>query len=399
MNLTPASELFDRIARLQAALGACDWAAVVLVQSADLFYFTGTVQTGALYVPVAGEPVYLVRKDLQRARRESALERIEPMPALRDLSSTLRAHGYPTPTRIGFEYDVLPVAVFERYRRVFPASECVDASALIRRVRMIKSAYEIERIRRAAAQADAVYRRAREVIRVGMSDIELAAELEHFARLQGHPGIIRMRSFNGEMLFAHVFSGPDAAAPAYLDTPLGGVGAHPSFGQGASWQRIEAHRPIIVDTGSFVDGYLADQTRTLSVGELPDALRDAYGHMLKVQQLMESSVKPGVVWADVYNACFALAAGLGYTEHFMGAKGAQAGFIGHGLGIEIDELPIVAPSFTDDVFQTAMTFAFEPKLVFPGQGAVGIENTYVVHPNGIEKLTYSDEAIGILVTQ
>jgi Xaa-Pro dipeptidase len=202
-----------------------------------------------------------------------------------------------------------------------------------------------------------------------------------------------MRSVNGEMLFAHVFSGPDAACPAYLDTPLGGVGPHPSFGQGASWHRVEANQPVVVDTGSFVEGYLADQTRILFVGELPEHLVRAYHDMLRVQSLMERIVKPGVVWTDVYNECLALALELGHGDHFMGAKGAQANFIGHGLGIEIDELPVIAPRFTEHVFEPFMAFAFEPKAVFAGEGVVGIENTYVLHPNALEKLTFSDESL------
>jgi Xaa-Pro dipeptidase len=393
MFCTPETELLARTKKVQQAMLELQLDALLLAQSADLFYFTGTIQSGALFIPADGEPCYFVRKDVGRARKESALARIVPMSSPRDLPGHLSSLGYAMPRRLGFEHDVLPVAVFERYRKVFSSAECVDASSLIRRVRMIKSPYEVELIRKAAAQADAVFRHAREVLREGMTDIELAAELEHFARLQGHPGLIRMRSFNGEMLFAHVFSGPDAACPAYLDTPLGGVGPHASFGQGASWRRIQANEPVVIDTGSFVEGYLADQTRMLSIGELPEHLARAYDDMLRVQSLMEGLVKPGIAWAKVYNVCCALASDLGYVDHFMGAKGAQANFIGHGLGIEIDELPVIAPAFTKDVFEPLMTFAFEPKAVFPGEGAVGIENTYVLHPHGIEKLTISTEAL------
>jgi Xaa-Pro dipeptidase len=398
MRLTPETELRDRIGRLQAAMGMHGFDAVLLAQSADLFYFTGTIQNGVLYVPAAGDPIYCVRKDARRARAESALAHVVPMGALRELPKLLLTMGHSAPARLGFEFDVLPVAVFDRYRKVFPNSESLDASSLVRRVRMIKSTYEIDLMRKAAQQADAVYRHAREILRAGMTDIELAAELEHYVRLRGHPGIIRMRSFNGEMLFAHVFSGADAACPAYLDTPLGGVGPHPSFGQGASWQRIQAHQPVVIDTGSFVDGYLADQTRILSIGELPDHLLTAYGDMLRVQSLMQQTVAPGVTWAEVYQRCYSLAVELGYADNFMGVKGAQANFIGHGLGVEIDELPIIASGFIQDVFQAEMAFAFEPKAVFAGEGAVGIENTYVLHSNGLEQLTFSDEALGILPT-
>lgn len=397
MRLTPETELLHRTERLQAAMGAHGLDAVLLAQSADLFYFTGTIQSGALYVPAAGDPIYFVRKDASRARAESTLAQVVPIVSLRELPKVLLAMGHTAPRRLGFEYDVLPVAVFDRYRKAFPAAESLDASSLVRRVRMIKSTYEIDLMRKAAQQADSVYRHARKVLRVGMTDIEFAAELEHYVRLQGHPGIVRMRSFNGEMLFAHVFSGADAACPAYLDTPLGGVGPHPSFGQGASWQRIEAHQPVVIDTGSFVDGYLADQTRILAIGELPEHLQTAYNDMLRVQSLMRQIVAPGVTWAEVYQCCYSLAVELGYADQFMGIKGAQAGFIGHGLGVEIDELPIIAPGFDQDVFEPEMAFAFEPKVVFAGEGVVGIENTYVLHSHGLEQLTFSDEVLGVLM--
>jgi Xaa-Pro dipeptidase len=396
MNQTPERELVDRLTRLQFAMQGQHLDAVLLVQSADLFYFTGTIQSGTLYVPAAGQAVYFVKKDWARARRESSLERIVPLGSLRDMPAALRSLGVPDARRLGFEFDVLPVAIFERYRKLFTTAECLDASLILRRVRMIKSPYEVDQMRVAATQADRVYRRAREILREGMTEIELAAQLEQVARLEGHPGVIRMRSFNGEMLFGHVFSGPDSAIPAYLDTPLGGVGPHPMFGQGAGWRRIEAHQPVILDTGSFASGYLVDQTRVLCMGELPERLTRAYQDMLRVQSLMQEIVAPGVLWADVYERCRALAVELGYADHFMGYAGSQATFIGHGLGIEIDEFPIIAKAFTEDAFETGMTFAFEPKAVFPGEGAVGIENTYVVHPTGLEQLTYSDEALGVV---
>lgn len=396
MQRIPEDEIASRMSRLQAAMRRDGLDAIVVVQSADLFYLTGTIQSGTLYVPVEGAPIYFVRKDAERARRESSLEHILSLESLREIPVELGKRGYPVAARIGFEFDVLPVATFERYRKLFDRAACLDASAVLRQLRMIKSPYEIEQMRAAGRQADRIYQAAKNILRPGMSDIELAAELERVARLEGHPGIIRMRSFNGEMMYAHVFSGPDSAVPAYLDTPLGGVGAHPSFGQGAGWRRISAHEPVIVDTGSFHNGYLADQTRVLSLGALPDQLQRAYEAMLQVQALMKAMVAPGVLWADVYLRCLELAQELGYGKHFMGFGNSQAGFIGHGLGIEIDEMPIIAPAFKRHGFEAGMAFAFEPKAVFPGLGAVGIENTYVVRDRAIEALTLSDESIAVV---
>jgi len=396
MDCVPEGEITERLRKLQLLMQSSDIGGAFIVQSTDLFYFAGTLQNGTLYVPAKGEPIYFVRKHLARAQRESPLSCIEPFGAMRELPEALRRHGYFQPKSLGFEWDVLPVSLFQRFEKTFPESNSVDLSPIIRKIRSVKSAFEVERMRAAARQADSVYRLAREIIRVNMTDLELATELERCARLQGHPGIIRMRSFNGEMVFAHVFSGPDSAVPAHLDTPLGGVGTHPSFGQGAGYRRIQVNEPIIVDTGSSVDGYLADQTRVFCIGGLPDALASAFNDMRAVQLRMKEMVAPGVAWSDVYQSCLALALEQGHCDRFMGIRGAQSRFIGHGLGLEIDELPLIAPGFDDARFEVGMTFAFEPKAVFEGQGAVGIENTFVVREQGVEALTYSDEDLVIL---
>jgi len=396
MDRVPKSEIGERLSKLQSSMQGAAIEGAFIVQNADLYYFTGTLQSGTLYIPSEGEPMYFVRKDLARARRESPLSRIEAFTTMRELPGALARHGYRNPKSLGFEWDVMPVSLYERYRKAFPDARHLDLSLYLRRLRSVKSPLEVTHMREAAAQADRVYRLAREIIRPNMTDLELAAELERCARLQGHPGIIRVRGFNGEMAFAHVFSGPDSAVPAYLDTPLGGVGTHPSFGQGASYHRILAHEPIVVDTGSYSRGYLADQTRVLCIEGLPGVLSRAFEDMLAIQDRMKELVKPGVSWSHVYDACFQLAQAQGHTERFMGVKGAQARFIGHGLGLEIDELPLIAPGFDEEVFEVGMTFAFEPKAVFEGLGAVGIENTFVVTDGGIAPITFSDEALAIL---
>jgi Xaa-Pro dipeptidase len=315
---------------------------------------------------------------------------------MKDIPAVLADFGYPLPVRIGMELDVIPVNFFERYRKVFPVAEFSDATPLIRRVRMIKTHYEIHAMQDAAHQVDKVNNHVREVLREGMSDIDLAAELEYVARREGHQGLVRMRSFNGEMVYAHVFSGADTAAPAYLDTPLGGMGPNPCFGQGAGWKRIERNEPVIVDFSGSYDGYLVDQTRVFALGGISDRLCAGYDDMLRVQELMKKLAAPGVPWGALYDECRSLAVEMGYADSFMGAKGAQVSFIGHGLGLEIDEYPFIARGFNDMLLEVGMVFAFEPKVVFPGEGAVGIENTFYLSESGLKTLTYSEEDLVVL---
>lgn len=396
MRITPKTELDARCIALQKLMAAAGLDAVIILQNADLFYFTGTIQSGNLYVPVEGKPLYMVRRDFQRAVTESSLAEIIPFASMREMPGILSGYGCREPKRIGMELDVLPVSFFERYKKVFPNGEFIDATPLIRKVRMIKSPYEIEIMRCAARQVDLVYQRAGSMIREGMTELELAAELEYVARREGHLGHIRMRAFNGEMIFGHTFSGAESAVPAYMDTPLGGVGPSPSFGQGASNKPIGRNEPIIVDFAGSVDGYLVDQTRVFAMGGVSDRLRTGYDDMLAVQERMKELAGQGVVWGEIYDACLALAVERGHADHFMGFKGTQVSFIGHGIGIEIDEYPFLARGFSDMSLEPGMAFAFEPKLVFPGIGAVGIENTFCLTGCGLEQLTFSSQELVIL---
>ena len=396
MRLTPAIELEYRCKKLQEQMESEALDAVIIVQNADLFYFTGTVQSGNLYVPASGQPLFMVRKDAGRARMESGLKEVMAFNSMKDIPAILARYGYPEPKRIGLELDVMPVNFFERYRALYPNATFSDATPSIRKVRMIKSHYEIHLMQDAADQVDRVYNRAKEIIRVGATDLEIAAELEYTARKDGHQGLVRMRGFNSELFYAQIFSGTDSAVPAYVDTPLGGMGLNPSFGQSAGLKRIERNEPVIIDFAGCVDGYLSDQTRIFSIGALTDRLQRAYDDMLEIQALMMRTIEVGMSWGALYDVCLRRAVDMGYADSFMGARGAQVSFIGHGLGVEIDEYPFIARGFNQMPLEVGMAFAFEPKAVFPGEGAIGIENTFYLSNEGLKRLTHSSDELVIL---
>jgi Xaa-Pro dipeptidase len=396
MRITPASELKTRIAKLQNEMVIHSLKAVLMVQNADLFYFTGAIQQGALYVPAEGEALYLVRKDYARARMESGLKEIIPFKSPRDIPGVLADFGYAMPETVGMELDVVPVAVMQRFQAGLGGCAIIDATPLIRNVRAVKSAYEINIMKDAALILDKVCKRVPDVLCEGLTDLELAAELEFVARKAGHQGLVRMRGFNNEIFFGHTFSGTDSAVPTYSDTPLGGVGLNPSFPQGASYKKIRRNEPITVDFVGVFDGYIVDQTRMFSIGELPEKLLKAYVDMVVIQEHAKQAAKPGVAWGDLYDECLKMANDMGYGDNFMGSKGAQVSFVGHGVGVELDEYPFIARGLNDQNLKENMTFAFEPKAVFPGLGAVGIENTFRVGENGLKHLTFSNQELIVL---
>lgn len=392
---TPKAELESRIRKLQVHLVANDLDGALILQNTDLFYFSGTIQQSHLYVPVEGRPLLMVRKSLRRARRESALENVVPLRSPRQLPELWHEHGYPHPRRLGIELDVLPANLYLSYRNILGDTEIVDVSHPIRLVRAVKSPYEVDILRQAARLADAVTRSMADFLREGISEVELAGRLEAVARRLGHQGIVRMRLWNNEMFYGHLLAGADAAVPSYLSSPTGGRGLSPAVAQGSSRRPIRRHEPILMDYIFALDGYVVDQTRVFAIGGLADKLAQGHAAMLKVDGALRRAATPGAITGELYELAVGLAEGMGYGEHFMGYGDERINFVGHGVGLELDEYPFLARG-QNMPLEKGMVIALEPKLIYPGQGVVGIENTYLVTDDGLEALTISEEDIVIV---
>jgi Xaa-Pro aminopeptidase len=393
---TPKPELDLRINKLQGYLNQHDIDAALVLQRVDLFYFSGTFQQGSLYVPADSDPILMVHKSTERARAESGIGKIVRLESPRKIPDILKANGYPLPRKLGLELDVLPTNLYFNYQRLFQDADLVDLSQPIRLTRAVKSRYEIDIMRRAAELSDRVAGHVPNILREGISELELAGKVEAEARRLGHQGVVRMRLWGGEMFYGHLMSGPTAAVPSYLSSPTGGVGASPAIAQGPGYRTIKRHEPVLVDYVFAYNGYLSDHTRIFSLGSLPRELVDAQSAMLHVQEAVKKSARSGVPSGTIYELALAKAAELGYADHFMGAAGTERiRFVGHGIGLEVDEYPFLAAG-QDLPLQEGMTIALEPKLIFPGKGVVGIENTHVVTEDGLEQFGKFPEAIHIV---
>jgi len=392
---TPREELDRRIRHFQQILAVQGVEGALILQNSDLFYFTGTIQQAHLYIPVEGAPLLMVRKSLDRARSESALDSIVSLRSPRDIPDLLAAHGLAMPKILGLEMDVIPAALYLTYRRLFEDIQLVDVSHGIRRVRAVKSPHELSLMRQAAVLADEVAGTARDLIREGMTELDLAGRVEAEARRRGHQGVVRMRMWGGELFYGHLLAGPGATVPSYLASPTGGTGASPAVAQGAGFGKLRPHQPILLDYVFAWQGYIADHTRIFAIGDLPDDLMAAHQAMLDLQGALQKRTRPGVQAGALYDFAMQWTADKGYAEWFMGADNQRIRFIGHGVGLELDEYPFIAQG-QDMVLEKGMTIALEPKLIIPGKGVVGIENTHIVTDDGIEQITCFDEAIQII---
>ncbi|MFZ7125260.1 MAG: M24 family metallopeptidase [Desulfobacterales bacterium] len=393
--LTPSAELEHRIRRFQGRLKAGGLEGALIVQNADLFYFSGTIQQSHLYIPVEGEPLLMTRKSLRRAMEESSLKRIEPVGSPRQIPELLRSAGLPLPSVLGLELDVLPASHYLAYTNLFPDCRMQDVSHDIRSVRAVKSAYEIGLIREAARKADEVAGTLKSHLREGMTEVELAGLMEAEARKRGHQGIVRMRMWGGELFYGHLMTGPPAAVPSYLSSPTGGRGLSPAVAQGPGFAPIRAGQPILLDYVFAWNGYIADHTRIFAIGGLPPELLDAHGAMLEIQETVKSAARPGVSSGDLYDLAISSAESRGFGQWFMGADEGRIRFVGHGIGLELDEYPFLARG-QEMPLEPGMVIALEPKLIIPGKGVVGIENTHLVTEAGLEQLTVYDESIQII---
>ncbi len=389
--LVPWEEIEKRIAAFQNKLEEKEVKVAIIAQSVDLYYFTGSCQKGYLVIPSRGEPLYLVNKSFKRAQEESPLANIRHLTSFRTLPQII-GEAVPDSKKIGLELDVIPAFLYLRLQKMFPQAELVDISTAIKELRLIKSPFEIGIIRKGAEISRQMLEAAPRFLEEGKREVEFAAELECFMRKLGHQGGIRLRQFNQEVFYGHVMSGENLTYPSFFDSPTGGPGLSPAYPQGPGWKKIRRGDAVIVDYVTAYNGYCVDCTRLFSVGNVSPLLEKAHGAALTIQDEIIKTAGPGTVCSDIYRQACQMAADFGYQDHFMGHGADQATFVGHGVGLELDELPILADR-QDYPLQEGMVFALEPKMVIPGVGVAGAENTILVTEQGLEKITILPEEI------
>jgi Xaa-Pro aminopeptidase len=395
MEYTPEGELKSRIRRFQDLLRGQGVDAALICQNVDLFYFAGTVQESFLFIPQEGEPILMVKKSWARAMRESALSTIEPLEKVRHIPGVLRDAGFGRIGTIGLELDVLPAHVYSYVQSLFPRFQFADISRLILKTRSLKSDYEIRQIRKAAEITDEVMSWAKEVIREGMTELEIDGLLFSYARKRGHQGRLRIRGWNQEMFHGHILSGKEAAYTSFCTSPVCGEGPNPAIAQGAGAHRVKRGEPIYIDFGVGINGYVSDETRTFCIGEPADLFLKGFEALLEIKRDMERNAGPGTSGRGIYRRAVELARARGFEDYFMGYGEGKVPFVGHGIGLEIDELPLLGMGVNTRL-EEGMVYAFEPKLVFPDKGVMGVEDLYLVRSNGVERLTLSGDELIIL---
>lgn len=380
-------ELKQRRDKIRALMAEQDIDAAIFTCNVNLLYTYGAVVSGYLYLPLnAPARLFVKRPNNLKGEHICAVRKPEQLPEL------IAAGGLPQPRRLMLEGDELPYREYTRLAACFPETEVLPCgTTFIRQARSTKTEFEIELFRRSGQAHTRAYARIPSVYQTGMTDRELSVEVERLMRQEGCLGIFRVFGQSMEIFMGSLLAGDNAAAPSPYDFALGGEGMDPALPGGANGTPLQPGRSFMVDMGGNFFGYMGDMSRVFSVGSLPEQAHAAHQTCLEVQAAVADMAKPGVVCEDLYNKALQLVQKAGFADYFMGVE-QKAKFIGHGIGLEINEAPVIAPRMKQEL-EPGMVFALEPKIVLPGVGPLGIENSWVVTAEGVEKLTLAPEEI------
>ena len=369
--------------RIQQAMRKINADGCLLTVDVNLYYTTGRIYSGYFYLPAEGAPWFFVKRPNGLAGDHvEYIRKPEQMAAF---------YGLEMPEKLLLEADELTYNDYIRLQKIFNPKETGNATAMMRELRRIKTPYEIEMFRISAERHAKTYAEIPECFRPGMTDLEFQYEIEKRMRKNGSIGLFRAFGANMDIFMGSILAGENAEVPSPFDFALGGSGIDASCPLGANGTPLKEGTAIMVDMAGNYTAYMTDMTRVFSVGHLTELAYRAHQTALLIESEIENIARPGTPCAELYEIAAKITESQRLGAYFMGTK-QQAKFVGHGIGIQINELPVLTPR-SKDMLEPNMVFALEPKYVIPGIGAVGIENSFLVTETGLEKITHFTEDI------
>lgn len=374
-------EVALRLRRLSNLMRDNGMDAILIGSNANIYYAAGRFFRGYVYLTSSGETFYFVIRPNSFSEADNVVMIRKPEMIPDELSK----RGTTAPGTLGLELDTLPYSDIMRLSKVFPDAKMLNASGVLREARQVKTPYEIKLMKEDGLHQAAVYHKITRLYKRDMTDVEFQIEIERVLRQEGSLGFLRVAGQLMEINMGSVISGDNADAPSPYDFAMGGSGVSPALPGGASGEIMHVGQTVMVDVNGCFNGYQTDMTRVWRIGEVSDLAVKAHECSRRILRELEKTACPGVEVCELYRCAEAIVEEEGLQDYFMGHR-QHVAFIGHGVGIELNETPAITPRCRD-LLKADMTLAIEPKFVIPGVGAVGVENTYVVRPDGLECIT------------
>ncbi len=382
----PESESNIRIRNLIDAVSRQDpaWDTILICSRVNQYYLAGTMQDAVLVLQSSGAVRLFVRRSYDRAVCESPLEQVYPIHSYRDMCDVLPA----SLGRTYLETEQIPVAMLNRLQKYFRMDAVLPVDGILFRLRSVKSPYELAFMEEAGRQHDHLLNDiVPGLLTEGMTESELFGRLYNAMMQLGHHGLVRFSGFGSEMQLGQIGFGTSTLTPTNFDGPGGMLGMSASVPSVGGRDRCLRNGDLVfVDIGFGCMGYHTDKTQLYSFGgRLSDEALTLHAECLDVEMRAASRLKCGSIPSEIYADTLAEVT-PGLAEHFMGYKNRRVHFLGHGIGLVVNEYPVIARGF-DEPLEENMTIALEPKCGVAGVGTVGVEDTYVVTASGGRCLT------------
>lgn len=377
----------DRILQFQARLAERRIDAAILIHSRDIFYYTGVALPSILLVTPFDYHLY-VRQGWSFASKELHIDQQHasegnPADAVKQLENWERNKGV-----MGVETDVMTAETYLRWRKMLPDSEFINISSIILEQRSKKDGEEIDLVRKACKIADIGHGRVIEALKEGMSEFELAAEIEYVQRQAGDEGVLAIRAPHLLLSSVVLGSGPNLHQWSGLAYSITGVGMSPSLPMGASNRIIGRGDVVIVDLGPSFRGYYSDESRTYVLGKANPEVVSLFSRLKDICDQIISALQEGVECRQLYHQATTHARRLNLSEYFLNLGGdRKSRLVGHGLGLEVNEPPFLA-DHENSALQEGCVLSIEAHVMHP-KGVVKLEDVVLVTRHGAEMLTLS----------
>ncbi|MEI7580010.1 MAG: Xaa-Pro peptidase family protein [bacterium] len=381
LNVPTKEELEGRLKKLENKLNenVSNWDTAIIISKVNQYYFTGTMQDGLLILKKEGDYSYFVRRSYSRAIDESPLEYIYPMDGYKDILEKISEN-------LGvclIETETFTYGILERLKKYFKISEIKPIERFISNIRAIKSPYELSIIRESGFQHDYLLKEiVPTLLREGMSEADLAAEIYEKSIKLGYHGVSRFSMFQMDLGMGQIGFGENSLYPTSFDGPGGNVGMSPAVPfVGSRERKLKKGDLVFADIGYGINGYHTDKTTVyLFGGKVNEDIKHIQKRLIEIEKLTASLLKVGNIPSDIYNSVMS-EIDESFLENFMGFGSRKVKFLGHGVGLHIDEMPVIANCFKEPL-QENMVIALEPKKGIKGFGMIGVEDTYLVTNEG-----------------
>jgi Xaa-Pro aminopeptidase len=395
-TFVPKKEIYSRLNKLQEEIGKKKLNGALVFEYMDIFYYTGTIQNGVLFIPAVGEPVFFIRRSVERAEIESPLNDLIAFKSFKEfLPHLIKRRGYSL-SKVGIDETSLTLFMYKLLSRHLNETEFSDISLMLKKLRAVKSEYEIDKIRKAGDISRQICLKIPDMLIPGVSEWELNLKLFKEIADLGNNCMGRLSFNSGEFLIGNICFGESAIYPSAFDGPGGIIGKSPACPYAGSDKQLKKGDVVYIDISYPFDEYFIDKTRIFSIGRPDSKVLEMHSICLNIQAAVKRRLLPRAIPSDIFEEVYnEVVIPNNFQKNFMGYKANQVQFLGHGIGLVINEYPIIAGK-CDDPLEKNMVIAVEPKKGIKGVGMVGIENTFLVTENSAENLTKDSDEIIVL---